>query len=81
MRRRLRWDDEPSAERPPSHPYRDTALVYAGFAVLIVVVAVATGGGLLRALAIAGLFWLAATAFGVVTARRRRRDRDRRGLP
>jgi hypothetical protein len=80
VRRRLRWGDEPPTDPPSAHPYRDTAFVYAGFAVLIVVVAVATGGGLVRAVLIAALFWLAATSYGVLGARRRRRERDRRGV-
>ena len=80
MRRRLRWDDDP-AWKPPKHPYRDTALVYAGFAVVIVVFATATGGGLVRALVFAGLFWAAATGYGIVKWRRRLRERQRRELP
>jgi uncharacterized membrane protein YeiH len=62
----------------PKRPYRDTALVYLGFAVLIVVIATATGGGLVRALVIAGLFWIAATAYGVVSMRRRIAEARRR---
>jgi Flp pilus assembly protein TadB len=74
VRRRLHWGDDRD-EPPLAHPYRDAALVYLGFAVVIVLVAVATGGGLVSALAVAGLFWLAATAFSVVTLRRRRKLR------
>ena len=67
--RRLRWEAEP---RPvPKRPYRDTVLVYLGFAVVIVVIATATGGGFVRAVVIAGLFWAAATAYGLVNMRRR----------
>ena len=80
MRRRLRWDDDPGAA-PPKHPYRDTALVYAGFAVVIVLVATLTGGGLVRALVFAGLFWAAATGYGIVSWRRRLRERERREIP
>jgi hypothetical protein len=75
--KRLRWDDEPRDGKEPAHPYRDTALVYAGFAVVIVAVAAATGGGLVRALVIAGLFWVAATSFGVLARRRKLRQRGR----
>jgi hypothetical protein len=58
--RRLRWDAP--AERPiPKHPYRDTALVYGGMAIVVVLIALATGGGLVRALAISGLFFVVAT--------------------
>jgi hypothetical protein len=72
MRRRLRWDDKRD-DPPPRHPYRDTALVYLGFAVVIVLVAVATGGGLVNALVIAALFWAAATSYGILNQRRKRR--------
>jgi hypothetical protein len=74
VRRRLHWGDDRD-EPPLAHPYRDAALVYLGFAVVIVLVAVATGGGLVDALVVAGLFWLAATAFSIVTLRRRRKLR------
>jgi hypothetical protein len=75
MRRRLRWDDDRPGEPPLEHPYRDAALVYLGFAVVIVVVAVATGGNVPKALVIAALFWLVATAVSVVNLRRRRKLR------
>jgi hypothetical protein len=45
-----------------------------------VVVALATGGGLLRAVVIAGLFWVCATGYGMLGQRRRRRGRERRRL-
>ena len=58
-KRRLKWD---AAERSvPKHPYRDTVLVYGGMAVVVVVIAVLTGGGFARSLVIAGLFFVAAT--------------------
>ncbi len=62
--RRLQWETEPRPE-PPRRPYRDTALVYLGFAVVIVVVSVVTGGGLVRAVVVAALFWVAATLAGL----------------
>ncbi|HEY6017025.1 MAG TPA: hypothetical protein VIU44_16800 [Gaiellaceae bacterium] len=46
-------------------------LVYLGFAVVIVVIATATGGSFVRAVVIAGLFWTVATAYGLVNMRRR----------
>ena len=59
--RRLRWEP-PAADQPiPKHPYRDSALVYGGMGIVVVVIAWATGGGFVRALAIAGLFFVAAT--------------------
>jgi hypothetical protein len=73
--KRLRWGDDRPADPPLEHPYRDTALVYLGFAVVIVVVAVATGGSFVNAVVIAALFWVAATAVSVVNLRRRGRVR------
>ena len=61
MRRRLRWESE--APRLPSRPYRDSAILYAVLAVVVVFVAWATGGSLGRAVVIAGLFFVAATAW------------------
>jgi Flp pilus assembly protein TadB len=58
--RRLKWDT-PVESSVPKHPYRDTVLVYGGMALVVVLIAWATGGGLLKALLIAGLFFVAAT--------------------
>jgi Flp pilus assembly protein TadB len=63
MSRRLRWDLPESP--PPKHPYRDTAFVYLGFALLIVLVAWLTGGPLGRAVVLAALFFVIAYAFSV----------------
>ena len=64
MRERWRWlfpvVDEP---RRTKRPYRDTAIFHLVLAALIVVVAFATGGGLLRALVFALVFFFAATAW------------------
>ena len=70
--RRLRWGvpEQP----PPRHPYRDTLIMYAVFAVLIVVVAWVTGGGVQRAIVIAIVFYVAASAWSVTRWRRRFRD-------
>ncbi len=68
--RLLRWEGQ--SKRPvPRRPYRDTALVYLGFAVVIVVVATATGGSFVRAVVAAVLFWCVATGYGWVRWRRR----------
>ncbi|MDX6475708.1 MAG: hypothetical protein QOH95_1219 [Gaiellaceae bacterium] len=74
--RRLRWGvpEQP----PPQHPYRDTLLVYAVFAVLIVVVAWLTGGGVRRAAAIAVLFYLVASTWSVSRWRTRLREEAER---
>ena len=50
--RRLRWD-APTDQTMPKRPYRDTVLVYGGMAVVVVVIALLTGGGFVKALVIA----------------------------
>ena len=64
---RRRRDDEPL----PAHPYRDSALVFAGMGGVIVVVATLTGGSLVRAVAAAAIFWALATAWSWWGYRRR----------
>jgi Flp pilus assembly protein TadB len=70
--RRLQWGvpEQP----PPKHPYRDTLIIYAVFAVLIVVVAWVTGGGVARAALIAVLFYVVASAWSVSRWRARLRE-------
>ena len=72
-RRRLHWD-VPTDDPPAKHPYRDTLLVYLALAVVVVLFAWLTGGSLRRALVVAALFWLAGSAYGLVTQRRKRRE-------
>ena len=51
-------------DRPlPKRPYRDSALVYAGLAGIVVGFAALTGGNMLDALAVAGGFFVVATAW------------------
>ena len=73
--RRRRWDapDEPL----PKHPYRDTVLVYGGMAIVLVLVAWATGGSLSRAAVVAALFFAVATSWSWSRWRRRIRDAAR----
>ena len=59
MARRKRRDDRPI----PAHPYRDTALVYGIMSLLLVVIAWLTGGDALRAILVAAVFFLVATAW------------------
>jgi membrane protein implicated in regulation of membrane protease activity len=59
--RRLQWDLPESP--PPKHPYRDTLLVYGGLAVVVVLVAWATGGKVLQAVGIALAFFVVASAW------------------
>ena len=82
--RERRWARPP--EPVPKRPYRDTALVFGGMAVAIVLVAWATGGDLVKALLIAAAFFVAATAFGWHRWRERMRDQaardaERAGTP
>jgi Flp pilus assembly protein TadB len=70
--RRLFWGvpEQP----PPKHPYRDTLIMYAVFAVLIVLVAWITGGGVERAIVVAILFYIVASAWSVSRWRNRLRE-------
>ncbi len=70
--RRLRWGGRPD---PPTtrHPYRDTAIVYGALAAVVVVVALATGGGLAKALIVAAVFFAIATGWSFYRIHRRSR--------
>jgi hypothetical protein len=73
--KRLRWES-PSDQRPlPKHPYRDTALVYAGMSAVVVLLAALTGGDLGQAFVVAGLLFLAATLWTWRVWRNRLRSR------
>ena len=52
-------------------PLRDSALVYGVLAVLVVVIAAATGGGILRAVGIAALFYALALGYAWLRGRAR----------
>ena len=70
--RRLFWG---VPEQPaPKHPYRDTLIIYAVFAVLIVLMAWLTGGGVARAAMVAVLFYVVASAWSVSRWRMRLRE-------
>jgi len=47
----------------PDHPYRDVAILYAVMAVLLVIVATATGGDAMRATGAALIFFTLSTAW------------------
>jgi positive regulator of sigma E activity len=73
MTRRLKWGvPEPP---PPKHPYRDTVLVYAGFAIVLVIVAWLTGGGVARAAAVAVIFFVVATGWTIFRFHSKLRER------
>jgi Flp pilus assembly protein TadB len=70
--RRRRWA---GPEQPiPKHPYRDTVLVYGGMAVVLVLIAWATGGSVERAVVVAALFFAVATSWSWTRWRRRLRE-------
>ncbi|RDI75037.1 hypothetical protein Gocc_0835 [Gaiella occulta] len=64
--------------RIPKHPYRDTAILNATMAVVLVLVAALTGGDLVRALTVAVAFLVVATAWSWWRLRERIREQDRR---
>jgi Flp pilus assembly protein TadB len=67
----LQWPGPDGAKRS-KHPYRDAAVVYAGFAIIIVVAAFLTGGNLERAVVTAVFVYVVATAWTWFQLRRRR---------
>ena len=70
-----RWE---MPEQPlPKHPYRDSVAVYAGMAIVLVVVAWATGGSLARAAVVAAAFFVVATAWSWSRWRRRLQRAER----
>jgi Flp pilus assembly protein TadB len=73
--RKLRWDVEP-ARTTSKHPYRDSALVYAGLAGLVVVIAAATGGSVVRAVVAGVVVFAAATGYSWWRVRERLRRQE-----
>ena len=70
MRRR-----EPARSR---HPFRDTVIMYGVLALVIVIVAAFTGGGMTKATLVAGAFFVGATGWSWWRYRRRTaQERDR----
>jgi O-antigen ligase len=69
MSRRLHWGVPESP--PPKHPYRDSAILYAVFAVIIVLVAWATGGAVGTAAIVGAVFFVVATAWSMFRWRSR----------
>jgi Flp pilus assembly protein TadB len=61
--RRLQW--ELPETPPPKHPYRDTLIVFAGLAAIVVLVAWATGGAVGKAAEVAIVFFVLATVWNV----------------
>ena len=75
--RRLQWGVPESP--PPKHPYRDTLLVYGVLALIVVVLAWATGGSLVKAVVVAAAFFVIASAWNAYRWRARAREAARRG--
>jgi hypothetical protein len=73
-RRRGGVDDRPL----PARPYRDTVVVYGIMAVVLVVIAAATGGSLVRAVGAGIVFFVLATAWSWWRFRTRIREREAR---
>ena len=81
--KRLRWESQTDKRPLLKHPYRDTALVYGAMSSVVVIVALITGGDIGRAVAVAGLFFVAATLWTWRNWRNRlraRRAHDREEL-
>jgi Flp pilus assembly protein TadB len=75
--RRLQW--ELPETPPPKHPYRDTLIVYAALAAIVVLVAWATGGAVGKAALVAIVFFVVASAWNVYRWRMKVRAAARRG--
>ena len=74
--KRLRWDSPRRDGSVPKHPYRDSALVYAGLAALVVVLALITGGSVVRAFVAAAFVFVGATLWSWRIWRNRLRESD-----
>ena len=61
----------------PRHPYRDSAIFYGILAGALVGVTYLTGGGIVRALAVAGGFFVVATSFSWWRFRAKLAERQR----
>jgi hypothetical protein len=66
--RKLRWTVPDRSL--PKHRIRDSILLYAFMACVIVGVSIATGGSAVRAVVVAAVFWAVATTWAVVRFRR-----------
>jgi membrane protein YdbS with pleckstrin-like domain len=72
--KRLRWDSLDRDRPVPKHPYRDTAILYGVLAVLVVVIAWATGGDVVNAVVTAIFVFIVATLWSWRTWRNRLRE-------
>jgi Flp pilus assembly protein TadB len=74
-KKQLRWEDSP--RQVPRHPYRDSAILYAILAGVVVGVTALTGGSMRAALVVAPLVFVIATAYSWWRWRRREREEAR----
>ena len=72
QKRKLRWDG--TARTMPKHPYRDSAIVYAVLAGVVVGVTALTSGNMRTALIIAPLLFVVATGYSWWRWRQRERE-------
>jgi membrane protein implicated in regulation of membrane protease activity len=72
--KRLRWDSIDRGRPLPKHPYRDSVLLYGALALLVVVIAYATGGGLTKAVVTAVIVFVVATTWSWRSWRNRLRE-------
>jgi O-antigen ligase len=73
--RKLRW--QPNELAPSKHPYRDSAIIYGALAGIVVLVAVATGGSLVKAVIAAASVFVAATLYSWWRWRVKLRNQER----
>lgn len=72
--RHLRWN--PDSRLRGRNPYRDAALVNAFLAAIVIVIAVATGGSVVRAVVAVVIAWVLGTAYSWWRLRRRESRND-----
>jgi hypothetical protein len=72
QKRKLRWDGTPRTI--PKHPYRDSAILYAVLAGVVVGVTALTGGNMRAALIIAPVLFVVATGYSWWRWRQRERE-------
>jgi Flp pilus assembly protein TadB len=77
MSKRLQWGLPETP--PPKHPLRDTFLVYGGLALVVIILAWVTGGSVTKAVAVAAVFFVLASAWNAYRWRMRAREAARRG--
>jgi Flp pilus assembly protein TadB len=72
QKKKLRWDGTPRTI--PKHPYRDSAILYAVLAGVVVGVTALTGGNMRAALIVAPVLFVVATAYSWWRWRQRERE-------